>query len=128
MLTQRRDKSAVLIIICLLFLVLVHFVFVQRYLLTVLGAVILFGSLSDWFLPVRYRLTTHAASYKNGVFKKRIAWEEVRSCWMSDFGLKLSPFSHRTRLDAFRGLILRFADNRDEVHRIVKERATHRQQ
>jgi len=84
-------------------------------------------TLCDWLLPVKYRLTTRGASYNNVVFRKRIAWEEVRSVYVAESGLKLSPFSRRTRLDAFRGLVLRFAGNREAVIRIVKERATKRQ-
>ncbi len=126
LLRQQPGKSIVLCIICALSLVLIHFVFSQRVGFTLLGAVILFGSLSDWFLPITYRLTTRGASYNNVVFRKRIAWKEVRSTYVSDFGLKLSPYSRRTRLDAFRGLVLRFAGNRVEVIRIVKERVAKR--
>jgi len=128
LLTERPGKSAALCVICVLFVVLIHFVFNQQVVFTILAAAILFGSLTDWFLPIKYRLTTHGASYNNVLFRKRMAWEEVRGCYVSSFGLKLSPFSRRTRLDAFRGFVLRFAGNRDEVVRIVKERATKRQQ
>jgi hypothetical protein len=128
LLAEKPGRSVVLCVFCALVLVLIHFLFGQRVGFTILAAAILFGSLSDWFLPVKYRLTTRGASYSNLVFRKRMAWEEVRSCYVSSFGLKLSPFSRRTRLDAFRGFMLRFAGNRDEVIRIVKERTTHRQQ
>jgi hypothetical protein len=127
LLAEQPGRSAVLCVLCALVLVLVHFLFHQRVGFTILAAAILFGSLSDWFLPLKYRLTTRGASYTNLLFRKRMAWEEVRSCYVSGFGLKLSPFSRRTRLDAFRGFVLRFAGNRDEVVRIVKERATNRQ-
>jgi hypothetical protein len=127
LLVEQPGKSVALCAFCVLAVVLIHFLFRQRVGFTVLAAAILLGSLSDWFLPVKYRLTTAGASYTNLVFRKRMAWEEVRSCYVSSSALKLSPFSRRTRLDAFRGVVLRFAGNRDEVIRIVQERATHRQ-
>jgi hypothetical protein len=127
LLVEQPGKSVALCVLCGFVLVLIHFLFGQRVGFTILAAAILLGSLSDWFLPLKYRLTTRGASYSNLVFGKRMAWEEVRSCYVSSFGLKLSPFSRRTRLDAFRGFVLRFAGNRDEVIRIVKERATNRQ-
>ena len=135
LLREKPGKSAVLGVMCAFVVVLIHLVFGQRVVFTLLAVAILFGSLCDWLLPVKYRLTTRGASYNNIVFRKRIAWEEVRSVYVSGLGLKLSPFSRRTRLDAFRGLVLRFAGNRDEVAgnredviRIVKERATKRRQ
>jgi len=124
----RRTAGA--IAACVVALVLVYFAFRSPW-LTILGGLIFFGSLSDWFLPVTYRLTTRGASYSNFVFRRRIAWDDVRSTYRADFGVKLSPFSQPTRLDRFRGVIVRFAagdgpGGRDEVIRIVKERAARR--
>jgi len=126
LLRAHPGKSILLVTVCILAVALLHFVFGQRIGFTVLAAVILLGSFLDWLLPIKYRLTTRGAYYNNAFLRKRIAWEEVRSCYVSGFGLKLSPFSRRTRLDAFRGFVLRFAGNRDEVIRIVKQRATNR--
>lgn len=124
---ENPRKSAALAAVCVGALALIHFAFGQRPWLTGLATLILLGSLADWLLPVKYRLTTRGASYSNLVLRKRMAWEEIRRVYVADSALKLSPFSRRTRLEAFRGLVLRFGGNRDEVVRIVKERATHRQ-
>ena len=125
-------KSVVATVVCVAALVLVHYVFISPW-LTVLGGLILFGSLGDLFLPITYRLTTRGASYNNVVFRRRMAWGDVRACYVADFGVKLSPFSRPTRLEAFRGIVLRFSGldeavpgNREQVTRIVKERATNR--
>jgi len=126
LLRKHPGRSILLVTVCILAVAFLHLVFGQRLGFTVLAALILLGSFLDWLLPIKYRLTTRGASYNNIFLKKRIAWEEIRSCYVSGFGLKLSPFSRRTRLDAFRGFVLRFAGNRDEVIRIVKQRATNR--
>ena len=125
-------RSIAAAVVCAGALVLIQLAFENPW-LTILGGLILIGSLADWLFPITYRLTTRGAGYTNFVFRKRIAWEDVRSTYVADFGVKLSPFSRRTRLDAFRGVVLRFSGdqegvpgNRDEVTRIVKERATKR--
>jgi len=125
-------KSVVATAACVLALALVSLAFGSAW-FTVLGALILFGSLADLFLPITYRLTTRGAFYNNVVFRKRMAWGDVRGTYVSDFGVKLSPFSRPTRREAFRGIVLRFSSldervpgNREQVIRIVKERATKR--
>jgi hypothetical protein len=130
--SMNPGKSVAAAVVCAAALVLVHFAFASPW-LTVLGGLILVGSLADWLFPITYRLTTRGAGYTNFVFRKRIAWDDVRSTYLADFGVKLSPFSRRTRLDAFRGVVVRFSGgregvpgNREDVIRIVKERATKR--
>ena len=129
LLPENPKKSAAVILILAVALVLVQLAFHSAW-LTTLGALILVGSLSDWLFPITYRLTSGAASYKNVVFRKRIAWDNVRSVYLSDFGVKLSPFASRSRLEPFRALILRFGDDgagaagsRGTVMRIVNEHA-----
>lgn len=80
----------------------------------------------EFFLPVRYRLTTKAAEmrYLGGWY--RMEWKDVKACYLDECGVKLSPFRFRTRLDRFRGIYLRFGDNREAVVEKVKELAAHR--
>jgi len=133
LLLKNPNRSAAAILMLAIALVLIYLAFRSPW-LTILGGIILVGSLSDWFFPIRYRLTTDAASYKNLVFRKRIAWDDVRSVYLSDFGMKLSPFAGRSRLEPFRALIIRFGGagsgdgaeapgSRSMVIRTVNERA-----
>ncbi len=129
LLPENPGKSAAVILMLAVALVLIHLAFRSPW-LTILAALILVGSLSDWLFPITYRLTTRSASYKNVVFRKRIAWDNVRRVYVSDFGVKLSPFASRSRLEPFRALILRFgrgdadaAGDRGAVMRIVNTHA-----
>jgi hypothetical protein len=122
---QHPAKSAAVLVVLAVALVLIQLLLESPW-LTILGGLILAGSLSDWLFPITYRLTTQSASYKNAVFRKRIAWDDVRRVSVADFGVKLSPFASRSRLEPFRALILRFgggsdgAGDRGSVMRIVK--------
>jgi len=129
LLPENPKKSAAVILMLAVALVLIHLAFRSPW-LTMLGALILAGSLSDWLFPIAYRLTTRSASYKNVVFRKRIAWDNVRRVYVSDFGVKLSPFASRSRLEPFRALIVRFGGDgadapgsRTTVMRIVNTHA-----
>lgn len=84
----------------------------------VMGMVFL-GALSDFLLPVSYTLTTTHASASTLVSKRMMAWKDVKKCYLDDAGVKLSPLSRKSRLEAYRGVYLRFGDKREEVLQAV---------
>lgn len=49
-----------------------------------------------------------------------IKWENVKRCYVDDLGVKLSPLDRASRIEAFRGVYLRFGDNQDAVIEAVK--------
>ncbi len=91
-----------------------------------LGNLILIGSLGDYLFPVRFRLTGRGADCRNLILKKHISWEQVKNCYISEEGIKLSPLGRKSRLDNFRGFVLLFNNNREEVIEHVKRLATNR--
>lgn len=102
------------------------FLIYHNILLSVIGAVILLGAVCDYLLPIKYKLTTKAAYYNNIFSKKKILWKDVKSCYLSDIGIKLSPFSRKTWLENFRGFVLRFNENKEEVIENVRKLAVNR--
>lgn len=82
--------------------------------------VILAGALSDYLFPVSYRLTDKKAEAKGILGSQSIEWARVKKEGHDENGIKLSPFAHPTRLDAFRGVYLRIDDNRYEILKIIK--------
>lgn len=82
--------------------------------------VALVASLSDFLFPVTYFITPHGASCKMLLKSSEIKWANVRRCYLDDCGVKLSPLDRTSRVEAFRGVYLRFGDNQDEVIKIVK--------
>jgi len=80
----------------------------------------------EFFLPTRYQLTEEGASAEGFLNSYSIPWRRVKACLLSDEGVKLSPFAGKSRLEPFRGVYLRFGDNREEVVERVKELAKER--
>lgn len=94
------------------------------YVLSALGAVatalIMFASAADFLLPVRYTITNESVKCRMFLKSTEIQWNDIKRCYVDDNGIKLSPLGRRSRLEAFRGVYLRFANNKEQVIEIVK--------
>ncbi len=90
--------------------------------LTFLSVVILLVSLSSFFFPVTFVLDQEFLMVKSTFTTKKKRWEEFNSFWVDSHGVLLSPFKGRSRLESFRGLYIRFSDNRDEVMEYIQRR------
>ena len=101
-------------------------IYINHTFFALLGNMILIGSISDFLFPVRFRLTNKGAEYKNFLMKKHIAWQDVKNCYLYDEGIKLSPLTSPNRLENFRGFMLLFNNNKDEVLNHVKRLAINR--
>jgi hypothetical protein len=73
------------------------------------------GALTDFLLPITYTFTSEKAFATTPLSIRVIAWKDVKRVYMDDDGIKLSPLDRRTRLEAYRGVYVRFGDRRDEV-------------
>ena len=95
------------------------------YTMGLLGAVVVAGvmaaSLADFLFPISYAITADGASCRMLLKSSAIRWSDVKRCWVDDLGVKLSPLNRKSRLEAFRGVYLRFAQNREQVTELVKE-------
>ena len=87
-----------------------------------LAAAVLAGSLARYFLPTRYELNESGVVVRFLGQARRIPWAAVRRATVHRVGVFLSPFERPSRLDSFRGTLLRFAGNADEVVAFVNER------
>jgi len=91
----------------------------QSLLLGLLAAALLIASVSDYLFPLTFTLTDEAAEARGPLHRRRLPWAQVRRVSRDNLGLKLSPLPQPSRLDAFRGIYLRFADNADDVMAFV---------
>lgn len=80
-----------------------------------LAGVLLWLATREYWLPMRYYVNEQGAGvrYLGAAFD--IAWERVRFVTVMADGVKLSGLPPSSRLEPFRGVFLRFADNREEV-------------
>lgn len=91
-------------------------------LLGALGTLVVLGSTQEYLLPLHYRLTASVARVRCGVSVTEIEWGKVRRVLVDTVAAKLSPLESDTRTAPFRGVILRFAGNADQVLTAIKER------
>jgi hypothetical protein len=110
--------TTLFIIICVVLVWLISY----SAFMTGLGVLILFGSLSGFYLPTRYYFYDDHLIVKTTVQKLRKEWSQFRSYYPDKNGVLLSPFVHPTRLENFRGLYIKFAGNRDRVMGIVRSK------
>jgi len=70
---------------------------------------------AEVFLPQFYKIDDGGVERKCGLSVTAMAWDRIKRIVPDDVGIKFSPFEKPTRSDPFRGVYVRFADNRDEV-------------
>ena len=76
----------------------------------------LFSSVSEFILPIHYRLTSKGAYSHCLLTSFFIAWKDVCKVYQGKDGIKLSPLEHRSRMEIFRGVTLRFGnEDREQI-------------
>jgi hypothetical protein len=66
---------------------------------------------SEYFFPVSYRLTDRAAAAGFGANRFEMEWGKVKRVLIYPDGVRLSPLTITSRLDSYRGIFLRFAND-----------------
>ena len=79
------------------------------------SGILLTFSLRNFFLPIRYTLDADGINVKEFLYNRQRPWDQCKSFYPDRFGVLVSPFAFRTRLENFRGVYLRFAENKEEV-------------
>lgn len=77
------------------------------------GAVIL--SAAELFLPQYFCIDNDGAHVRMGVSRSTLAWADVKRAMLDEDILHLSPLTKPSRLDAFRGVRLRFSGNQERL-------------
>ncbi len=119
-----RPLIAVLVSLLLIALVFVVYLLTFSVVFTIGAAVILWGSLSQFYVKTSFELTGRMVRVRYVVNKIEKPWTQYRSYYVDKHGVLLSPFVRPSRLENFRGLYVRFAENRDEVVNVVKSKIT----
>ncbi|MBW3622442.1 MAG: hypothetical protein KY468_03425 [Armatimonadetes bacterium] len=114
MAVQQPRRTLVAGLLCVAAMVVAFLAF-HSFVFSALVGASLFGSLLDFFLPVRYRLTPKGAEARHLWPFAFIEWKQVKRRLMSKEGLRLSPLGRKSRLDAYRGVFLRFGDEDPET-------------
>lgn len=96
-------------------------VFCGHPMFLVLGPLFVVGSLKEVLFAQIHRLDSKGASVRCGLSHTAIEWENVRRVVESAEGVLLSPLAAPSRLDAFRGVYLRYVGNREDVLAKIRE-------
>jgi hypothetical protein len=119
---KRNTKVSILVILFLFVIWFLVYLITFSPLLTILSVVIMLGSLSPFFLPTYYELDDEKIKVKFFFNTKEKKWSMFRSFYVDKNGVLLSPFERPSRLENFRGLYVRFNQNKDEVVDFVKSK------
>lgn len=87
-----------------------------------LSVAILAISLSPFFLPTTYTFQDDCIIVKSLLRKSSRQWNSFKSYYPDRNGVLLSPFPSPTRLENFRGVYIRFENNRSEVVDFIEKK------
>ena len=96
---------------------------VGSILLTFIAVIVLFGSLTSYWLPSNYTIDKDGVRLQRWYYQRQLEWSRIRSVVDEREGLFLSPFPIKARLENFRGLYMPYRDNRDELLDLVRHYA-----
>lgn len=116
---EQTNRSIVLLLVLAGVLLLVGLNFPNPVWI-LLSAVLLFGSLTKYFLPTTYQFSRQGVEISFLGFKKFRAWDQFQSFHIGPTGVLLSPFKEPHRLENFRGEFVLFGSNREEVIEFVR--------
>lgn len=79
------------------------------------GFGLIVSSNAELFLPQIYKVSQSGVERKCGLSLSSMEWDQVKRVMVDESGVKCSPFTKSTRTEPFRGVYLRFANNRELV-------------
>jgi len=119
---KKSKRNTLLVILFLILTPGIIFVSTNSLFFLFLSFVILIGSLSSFFLPTTYELSEDRIKVRFFLNTKEMEWKKYRSFYVDKNGVLLSPFEKPSRLENFRGLYIRFNQNKDQVLNFIKSR------
>ena len=119
---KKSWKNLLIVVLFLMVAPAVVFFSTKSLLFLFLSIVFLLGSLSTFFLPTSYELSENCIKVKFFFNTRKMEWGKYRSFYVDKNGVLLSPFEKPSRLETFRGIYLRFNQNKDEVVNFIKQR------
>lgn len=112
-------KRWAVIIVSFVGAVLGYYMF-SHVLFGLIAFVCIAGSSAEFIFPLKYHLDERVARVRCGISVTEIEWSAIKRAIEGSDGVKLSPLATNNRLAPFRGVYLRYANNRDAVLDYVK--------
>ncbi len=118
---QNPVRGAAVLGMIILVPIAVFMIFADPFLFA-LSFLLLALPLGSYFLPTRVQFDDSGVTMRSPLGMKSRRWGAFRSFQYDRVHLRLCTFSTPSRLDHYRGVLLRFGDNRDEVLSYVRDR------
>lgn len=97
-----------------------------QLILGILGVLMVLGATAEYWMGTSFSVGPHGACRRVGVSLTSIPWSDVKRVIVSDEDIKLSPLTSESRLEPFRGVILRTTpQNRDRVLGLIRHFVDH---
>jgi hypothetical protein len=119
---MRKKLVSFLVILCLVAVWVSVYLTTFSTLMTLVSFFILVGALSPFFLPTDYELTPDKIKVRFFLSQKEKDWNFYRSFYVDKNGVLLSPFEGPSRLENFRGIYIRFNQNKEQVVNFVSSK------
>jgi ABC-type multidrug transport system fused ATPase/permease subunit len=116
-----RKTATVLVIIFLLAVFILVFEITHSMLMVILAILLFTMSLSTYFFPTRHEITLDKVKIRYLFTTVEKDLSNYRSYYADRNGVLLSPFASPSRLENFRGLYLRYHQNKETVDAFVKK-------
>jgi hypothetical protein len=92
--------------------------------LGMLAGALLTASISDYLFPLGFHLSDDGVGARGLLTRRRMSWSQIRGVRRDKLGVKLSPLSRRSRLEAYRGIYVWFEGNADDVMAFIAHHVT----
>ena len=117
-----RVVTALLTVFLFLLLVLVYYL-TQSRLFTIIGTIVLLGSMRSFYFPTEYKLFDDHIEVYYTISSVKKDWKIYRRVFPEKNGVFLSTFARPTRMENFRGLFVKYGEaDRDRVLDIIQSR------
>ncbi len=92
--------------------------------LALVGFIAIGAATAEYWMPQFYKLDRNGASARCGMSVTAILWNDVKQVIPDERGVKLTPLTGNGRMNEFRGVYLRYDNNRDQVLDLIHQHST----
>lgn len=114
-------KTSVIVIAVIVFICAIVYISFGDIFWVILSFLFLFVSLSSFFFPTSFFLDEKEVKVKRVLTTISRPWERFKGFYFDKNGVQLTPFTYPSRLDNYRGLFLKFGNNKDDVINYIKK-------
>lgn len=118
---KARKKASIITVILIIAVLVIVYYMTYSVLMVMLGVVLFTAALSTFFFPTRFEISKDKVKVKYLFTSVQREMRAFRTYYPDKNGVLLSPFIRPSRLENFRGLYIRYHQNKAEVDAFVKK-------